>query len=774
MLKKEDILSIIASELSNSSDSFYDGTTSLEESLSYYLGLPNGTEVEGRSSVVSTDVADTIEWILPQIMKSFTQNNEIVIFDPVHQGDEKQAELESEYVYEVLMKQNDGFIILHQFVKDALMQRNGILKVYYAKHTQSKIADYTGITTDQLEALLSAEGVELLERSEYVDQNATTERNKMLEAQMQQIQQQVQQGIQQAQQQPQQDPNQVKQQLQQAQQQMQQIQEQMSNPIMLNDVKVSASRKRGQIYVDPVPPEEFRVNSSHNSINLDKARFTAHVTVMTVSDVMEEYGLSFDETEELPDGSTAYDKEYRFAMQDESVFYEQDDSEDPSQRLISVAECFMKMDIDEVGIAKLMKITVAGEGDDPVDIIKVEEIEGMPWVATTTFLMSHKFEGLSITDRLKQIQDQKTAIWRNMLDNMYLQNNQRNVVVEGQVNMDDLLISRPGGIIRAKRLDAIQPLITPSLGQDSYQMMEYLDRVRAGRAGVDPDGGASPQNIGDRVGSQGVDRLMNAKEELVGLIIRVIAETGIKPLCVKIRDLTIKHVDSVIDFRFRGQWQQVKPSEWLDRTQCTVRVGTGTGNHAAQVAAITQVMAIQEKIMANPMQSMIGEKQIFTAIDDFCKFSGLNGANRYFIDPEGEEGKKKAEQNGQASQEAKQKQEATEQAMLKAQVDISQAELTKAQAAVEVGRAKAKTDQVKNQLALVKQTTDAQLASLRQELEKAKAVAAAMGRDADLDYKYHQTDTSAAIELTRIEAAAKSEENANYLANKQSVEKRDE
>lgn len=760
MLKKEDILSIIASELSNSSDSFYGGPTSLEESLSYYLGLPNGTEVEGRSTVVSTDVADTIEWILPQIMKSFTQNNEIVIFDPVHAGDEKQAELESEYVYEVLMKQNDGFIILHQFVKDALMQRNGILKVYYAKKTQTKVADYTGITQNQLEALLSAEGVELLERSEYVDQNATTARNQQLEQQLQQLMQQAQQPPQ---------PNQPNP-MQQIQQQAQQIQQQMAEPIMLNDVKVSASRIRGQIYVDPVPPEEFRVNSSHNSINLDKARFTAHVTTMTVSDVMEEYGLSFDETEELPDGSTAYDKEYRFAMQNESIFYEQDDIEDSSQRLISVAECFMKMDIDEVGIAKLMKITVAGEGDDPVDIIKVEEIECMPWVATTTFLMSHKFEGLSITDRLKQIQDQKTALWRNMFDNMYLQNNQRNVVVEGQVNMDDLLVSRPGGIIRAKRLDAIQPLITPALGQDSYQMMEYLDRARAGRSGVDPDGGASPQNIGDRVGSQGVERLMNAKEELVGLIIRVIAETGIKPLCVKIRDLAIKHVDSVIDFRFRGQWQQVKPSEWEDRTKCTVRVGTGTGNHAAQVAAITQVIAMQEKIMANPAQTLLGDAQIYTAIDDFCKFSGLNGAVRYFIDPSSPEGQQKAQQVGQSQQENQQKQDQMNQLTIKAQTDIAQAEMIKAQSAAEVARAKAQTDNVKNQLQMQKQMADAQIASLKQELDRAKAIADSMGKDAQLDFQYDQMETNAAIELTRIEADKQSEENANYEANRQSTE----
>jgi len=766
MLSKEDILTIVSSELSLADSSTYNGVgnVSLEESLSYYLGLPNGTEVEGRSQVVSTDVADAIEWILPQIMKSFTQNNEIVVFDPVHEGDEKQAELESQYVYEVLMKQNDGFIILHQFVKDALMQRNGILKVYYAKNNETKSSDHTGITEDQLQALLMSEGVDIVEKSDYVDENQTEMKNQQIQMQIQQMSQQAQQMQQQAQQNLQM-RDQILPQIQQIGQMIQALQQELETPVVLYNVKLSVTRIRGQIYIDPVPPEEFRLNAQHNSINLDSARFTAHVNLMPVSDIIEQYDISFDETKELPEGANFYDREYRFSMQDESVFYDRVDSGDESQRLIEVSECFLQIDIDETGISKLMKITVAG-GDAPTDIIKVEEVENMPWVSTTTFLMSHKFQGLSITDRLKQIQDQKTAIWRNMLDNMYLQNNQRNVVVESQVNMDDLLVSRPGGIIRAKRLDAIMPLATPQLGQDAYSMMEYLDRVRAGRTGVDPDGTATPSNIGDRVGSQGVDRLMNAKEELVGLIIRVIAETGIKPLCTKIRDLSIKHVDSVIDFRFRGQWEKVKPSEWLDRTQCTVRVGTGTGDHQAQVAALTQVMAIQEKILANPAQTILKESNIYTAIDDFCKFSGLNGAVRYFIDPESEEGKKNAIDVGNRMSEQGEKQDAMNAQMAAAQDKIAQAALQEANAKQEAIRLKGQVDQGKNQLTLMKQNHDAQLSAMKQELDEARAVAEAMGKDAQLDFQYDQMDTNTALELTRIEAQSQTDENDNFDQNR--------
>jgi len=264
MLDKEEILNIIGTELTNSDYSTWNGTVTadLELSLEYYLGKPNGTEVDGRSQIVSTDVADAIEWIMPQIMKSFTQNNEVVIFDPVHEGDEKQAELESEYVYEVLMKQNDGFIVLHQFVKDALMQRNGIIKCYYAKHTHTKFADYSGITEEQLNMLLANDGVELRSNDESIDQNLTQQKHQGIQMQIQQMEQKAQQAMQSGQQIP---PEMIEQ----FQSKMTELHQELEIPVMVYDVGVSASRIRGQIYVDPVPPEEFRLNSGHNSINLE-------------------------------------------------------------------------------------------------------------------------------------------------------------------------------------------------------------------------------------------------------------------------------------------------------------------------------------------------------------------------------------------------------------------------------------------------------------------------------------------------------------------------
>jgi hypothetical protein len=164
-LTDEDILAIVANELSMANVTVQT-PQDLIDPLNYYLGNATGTEQEGRSALISTDVADAIEWIIPQVMKSFTQNNEVVIFDPISPDDEKQAELESEFVYDILMKQNDGFILIHQFVKDALMQRNGILKVYYENNEEITTESYSGLSEEQLQMLVADKTVEILALTE--------------------------------------------------------------------------------------------------------------------------------------------------------------------------------------------------------------------------------------------------------------------------------------------------------------------------------------------------------------------------------------------------------------------------------------------------------------------------------------------------------------------------------------------------------------------------------------------------------------------------------
>ena len=695
-LTDEDILSIVSSELSSASGASENDAIQMgrQNALAAYLG-DKGTVVEGRSSVVSTDVADAIEWIMPEVMKAFTQNNEVVTFDPVGPDDRRQAQIESRYVYDILMKDNEGFIALHEFFKDALMQKNGFFKVWYENEPCVTVENYTGLNTLEFEMLQQDTELEIIGLTERVhsDEHGT---------------------------------------------------------IQVYDVNVKRTRESGKIRIQCVAPDDMRINRMHNSVCLKDARFIAHAMTMTKSDLIEA-GFDKEIVDSLPTESEEFreSKNYRFSMQGENIAPYGGSSKDQSQYTYDVSECYMRIDLNGDGIAERVKITVAGF-DNPTHVLEIEEVEEWPFISATAILMSHKLFGLSVYDRLKEIQEQKTAIWRNILDNMYLKNNQRTIAVEGMVNLDDLLVSRPGGIIRTKNLNAVAPYQTPDLGSDVYRMVDYLDQVRAGRVGVSPEGSIADQSIGDAVGSEGIERLLSQKEELVGLMIRVFAETGIKPLMHMIRKLLIQHIDSTVDYEYHDEWIQIAPKSWFQRNRTTVRVGTGSGNRQQQASALNAVLTYQEKLLANPGQALVTEAQVFTALDDLAKVSGMPGAGAYFLDPDSPAGQENKQKVDASMHEQQQKELQEAQMLAQTSQKIAEAEQGKAQAALANVKLTAENKQLQIQLDAMKNSSENEIKQLQQQLAEAQALSNANHKDKELEFRYYDSDQRAAIERERI------------------------
>lgn len=711
MLDNEKILSIVTSELTHATYSESD-LAKLLTPMAYYLGNPLGNEIDGRSQIVSTDIADAVEWIMPQVMKAFTQNNEVVHFDPSHAGDEQQAEIESEFVYDVLMKDNCGFVKIHTFVKDALLQNNGILKVYCEDCIETSTREFTGISEEAVILLSQEENVEIVAAS---DKSFAGEDGQIYR---------------------------------------------------VYDIRVAYTHVYKQIIVDCIPLEEFRLSTMHNSIDLTGARFTAHVVQKTKSELIEK---GYDK--DILDDVVGYDvnpSSYRFEEQGEDSHQYDNADVDESNALIQIAECYCYMDINQDGIAEFVKIMAAGSSM-PTHILSIEELDSHPWISCTGILMSHKFRGLSIFDRLKSIQENKTALIRNINDNIYFKNNERLSVVEGMYNPQDVLLSRPGGLVRVKVQGAVAPLTTQPLGPEAYDMLRYLDEIRTGRVGVSASGNAITQDVGDRVGSEGINELMTASQELVGLIVRVICETGIKPLCNRIRDLACQHLDAIHDYQFRGQWMKVQPTTWPKKRRSIVRVGTGSGDIAAKTQAITQVMAIQERLMADPRQALVDPIKIYSAVDDYCKFTGLNGANKYLIDPRSEQGmqmrKSIDDSNAQNQQEQKQQQLA----LLQAEIKYAEAEMQKVQVQREANMMKAQLEDQKHMIQVQKDYAANKIADLKQQLEELKTVMESQQKDEQIQMQYDQMASNIALELTRIEAQSNTEQNDNYQQNKGDV-----
>jgi len=551
-----------------------------EAAKEFYRGEAVGElaapETEGRSSVVSTDVADVIEWIKPAVLKTFVSTDEAVRFDPTSADDEEQAEQESDYVNYVFYKENRGFLVLYSWIHDALLEKVGTVKVYWDEEKKVTTEEYSRLNDHELAILLDDDEVEPIEHT------ASPEI----------------------------------------------VSDEMGGAVevVYHDIKVKRTCVYGKAAVDPVPPEEVLVNADHRSIFLDEARFAAHECIKTVSELVQ-MGFKFDEVKDLPAYDVDPEDDDRNTVTDED---DADKSSDPALKKIRLYECYPLIDYDEDGVAERRRILyVKGS-----KILENEEADNVPLISMTPIIMPHRYVGMSIYDRIREISKQKTAIWRNLLDNMYLQNNQRTYVnTANKVNLDDLLTNRPGGIVRGKGLpgETIFPLTTAPTGAAGYQMLEYLDKVREERGGVGPDSMGMNQQLSNDT-AHGLERLMSAKEELVGLITRVFGETGIKEMFLQLRALLAKHQDKEKVVNLRGKWVPVNPSEWRERTSSTIKVGMGTGDRMKQQTALQQILGYQEKlIMAG--SGMASQKNIFNALQDLAKASGID-ADQYFTDPE--------------------------------------------------------------------------------------------------------------------------------------------
>ena len=140
-----------------------------EQAMQYYYGLPFGNEVDGRSQYVDSTVQDTIEWIKPSLMRVFASGDEMVKFTPHGPEDVAMAEQASDYVNYVFTKDNDGWEILYSWFTDALLSKNGIVKVWWDEYEEAQREEYQRLTDDEFNYLILAEDVEVIEHTQYQD-----------------------------------------------------------------------------------------------------------------------------------------------------------------------------------------------------------------------------------------------------------------------------------------------------------------------------------------------------------------------------------------------------------------------------------------------------------------------------------------------------------------------------------------------------------------------------------------------------------------------------
>ena len=582
-ITEEDLVTRIRGEITDSLGYMGDTISSQREmAMKYYYGLPFGNEVDGRSQYVDTTVQDTIEWIKPSLMRVFAAGDEMGKFNPHGPEDVKMAEQATDYVNYVFTKDNPGWEILYSWFTDALLSKNGIVKVWWDETDESQREEYKNLTEDELALLLDNPEVEVIEHSPPGESSSAYG----------------------------------------------------DVELSGHSVVIKRTNYNGRIKVENVPPSEFLI--SREAKNIQDARFVCHRVLKTLSELKEMYPDQDLDRESLggsDEDLMAFSAErlerYQF---DKSAEYWEGWGDpvynEDGLTTYWLHESFLKTDYDNDGITELRKVCTVGS-----TVLANEEIDKIPFVSITPVKIPHKFFGMSIADLVMDLQLMKSTLMRNLMDNMYNQNFGRYAVLEGQANLDDLLTQRPGGVVRVKSPNAVTPLVTPPLEPYSFQMLEYLDGVRESRAGVSRmSQGMNEHALTSHPTATAVNAVMSAAQSRVELVARNFAETGVKDLMITIYELLHKNQDKQRVVKLRNEWVPVRPDVWNDKFDCTVSVALGQGNKDQQMVHLSQMLSFAGEAMKGGLR-IVTEQNMYNLGASLVKAMGFQNVDDFLTDP---------------------------------------------------------------------------------------------------------------------------------------------
>ena len=576
--------SIVSSEITDALNHF-DSEYSQERirAMDFYLGEPFGNEVEGRSSVIATEVADTVETIMPNLMRVFTANDKYVRFNARTEEDVEKADQISDYVNYVINHDNEGYKILYNWFKDALLFRLGVVKYFWEEEEKVTEEEYRDLSEDELALLLSNPDIEVVEQIEtvvesYIDQN-----------------------------------------------------DEIQPLTSTYDLSVRVTEKEGKIKIVNVPPEEFLVN--RRATSLEDAYFVCHRTTMTVSDLVA-MGYDRDEVEAYAGVSDLDVDEERTNRFEDLEAVTGTDAADPTLREVVYYEAIMKVDYDGDGIAERRRICAIGDGGK--HILHNEPFDHVPFAVVTPILMPHRLIGRSVYDMTQDLQVIKSTLLRQYLDSVYTSTLPRMGIVEGMVNIDDVLDGTAGGVVRMRQPGMIQPITGTPVGGEVRPLMDYLDTVKEQRTGMSKAAQGLDANALQSTTASAISATVRGAQVKLESYARNFAEVGVKDLFKGILHLVTKHNNKPRIVRLRNNFVPIDPREWTSEFDVVVQVGLGTADDEQKIAFLTQIAQKQEQILmqmgaSNPIVSM---EQYVNTLRSIAEIGGFKDSDQFFNSPE--------------------------------------------------------------------------------------------------------------------------------------------
>ena len=532
-----------------------------ERAMSYYLGNALGNEEDGRSQVVLTEVRDTILAMLPSLLRIFTSGDKVLEFVPTNAEDVAVAEQATDLVNYIFYQENPGFRILHDAMKDALILKTGVLTWYKYDDETVEYYSYSGLLPDEVNMILSDPDVEM--------ESLTEERN-----------------------------------------------------LDTGEVRISLSIKRvnrsPKYRIEAIPPEQFLIENEATSI--DDALYVGRRKLATISELVA-MGYPRDVIE-MNAGTGGFEMNQEVIVRNpaDQSFFGITNQNDESTDKVFYVESYIRVDKDGDGIAELHKVCSVGNG---AYILHHEVVQQAPFALLEPDPTPHTIFGKSIADQTMDLQLIKSSIMRNTLDSLAQSIHPRTVVVEGQVNIDDVMNVETGAVIRARAPGMVQPLSEPFVGQQALGVMAYLDEIKTQRTGISRASQGLDADVLQSTTRAAVQAQLSSSQERIEMIARLFSD-GLKRCFQGVLQMVVQHQDKPKIIRLRNNFVPIDPRSWNTKMDMIVNIALGRGSDEQRMAFLQGILAQQKELIANfgPYNPLVSLEQYRDTLAEITKLSG--------------------------------------------------------------------------------------------------------------------------------------------------------
>ena len=628
-----DLQSIIGREFTQAKDYYTNNVEQNNEEAFDYFNLKKPSTIdkdiaESFKTIVSPDVANAVEHTIADIMPAFASETP-VSFRPESLQDEAQAQIETQLVNNIFIQQSNGFVQLTTAIKESLLCRLCAVEVKTYEKVNVSYSKLKDINISVLTSFLAQEGQQPGAQIDVVEING-----EMVEDLTEEILQ--------------------------------------SNFTAL--IRKTTTSK--ELSIDAFPRDELLFNSDHEDITLDDARFVARERVLSASDLIT-LGIDPDIVDDLPSYSSPLESNRPHKQRD--ITADKPEETHKSNKQIRIAYCYFMIDEDDDGIAERREILIAGDLESSPRILSNEPCSTQPFAIGVPFIYPHRVDGLSLYDKIKQVQDINSKVTRQLLTAGERAVRGRIGVVGTQANMDDLRESIFGGIVRLTTQNGVVPLPMDRFPSEVAALLDISNRQRKESGGSAIDKANEEVLVGGDT-AHGLERIMSAMEQLNSLVAKTLAETLLRQIYVKIHYNLRRHFDSPISQKLDGNWVTSTPATWPLRQDVSVALGLTMGDRLRQAQNYGMLLQEQKELIEKG-SILVTEQSMYQLQIARANALMIPHAHAYYVDPQSPEGQQAAQARQQQQQEQQQREQEIQ--MMNMQL-LPQIEAIKAQSAANV------------------------------------------------------------------------------------------